>query len=81
LKEKPPVALTEFDLSQLLAALKAGEMTDTIRASLEWMLQHLIEAEATVVIGAAPMSALRPRPRSATAIGRGRWPPQLGTWS
>jgi hypothetical protein len=41
------VALTESDLSELLAALKAGEMTDTIRSSLEWILQQLIEAEAT----------------------------------
>jgi hypothetical protein len=40
------------DLSDLLAALKAGETTDTIRTSLEWILQQLIEAEATVVIGA-----------------------------
>jgi transposase-like protein len=54
LKEKPPVTLTESDLSELLAALKAGEMTDTIRASLEWILQQLIEAEATAVIGARP---------------------------
>jgi putative transposase len=53
-KENPPVALTESDLSHLLAALKAGEMTDTIRTSLEWILQQLIEAEATVVIGADP---------------------------
>jgi putative transposase len=48
------VALSESDLSELLAALKAGEMTDTIRASLEWVLQQLIEAEATAVIGARP---------------------------
>jgi putative transposase len=48
------VALTESDLSELLAALKAGEVTDTIRSSLEWVLQQLIEAEATAVIGAAP---------------------------
>jgi putative transposase len=53
-KEKPPVALNDSDLSELLAALKAGEMTDTIRASLEWVLQQLIEAEATAVIGARP---------------------------
>jgi putative transposase len=51
-KEKPPVALTESDLSELLAALKAGEMTDTIRTSLEWILQQLIEVEATAVMGA-----------------------------
>jgi putative transposase len=48
------VALTDSDLSDLLAALKAGEMTDTIRTSLEWILQQLIEAEATAFIGAAP---------------------------
>jgi transposase-like protein len=53
-KEMPPVALNESDLSELLVALKAGEMTDTIRASLEWVLQQLIEAEATAVIGAGP---------------------------
>jgi putative transposase len=35
-------------------ATKAGEMTDTIRTALEWILQQLIEAEATVVIGAGP---------------------------
>jgi putative transposase len=51
-KEKPPVALSQSDLSELLAALKAGDMTDTIRSSLEWILQQLIEAEATAVIGA-----------------------------
>ena len=48
------MALTESDLSDLLAALKAGDMTDTIRTSLEWILQQLIEAEATAVIGARP---------------------------
>jgi transposase-like protein len=53
-KEMPPVALDESDLSELLAALRAGDMTDTIRASLEWVLQQLIEAEATAVIGARP---------------------------
>ena len=46
------MALTQSDLSDLLAALKAGEMTDTIRRSLEWILQELIEAEATTVVGA-----------------------------
>jgi len=47
------VTLTESDLSELLAALKAGEFTDRIRSSLEWILQQLIEAEATALIGAA----------------------------
>lgn len=46
------MTLTESDLSELLAALQAGEFTDRIRASLEWILQQLIEAEATATIGA-----------------------------
>jgi transposase-like protein len=46
------VTLTDHDLFELLAALQAGEVTDTIRTSLEWILQELIEAEATAVIGA-----------------------------
>jgi putative transposase len=44
----------DSDLNDLLAALKAGEVTDTVRSSLEWILQQLIEAEATAVIGAGP---------------------------
>ena len=46
------MTLTESDLSELLDALKAGEFTERIRTSLEWVLQQLIEAEATAVIGA-----------------------------
>jgi len=48
------VTLTDHDLSELLAAVKAGDMTDTIRTSLAWVLQQLIEAELTATIGAAP---------------------------
>jgi transposase-like protein len=48
------VTLTDFDLSELLAAVKAGDMTDTIRTSLAWVLQQLIEAELTSTIGANP---------------------------
>jgi hypothetical protein len=48
------VTLTEFDLSELLAALKAGDMTDPMSSSLEWVLQQLIEAEATAFVGAGP---------------------------
>ena len=44
----------EFDLSELLDALRAGDLSDPIRASLQWVLQALIEAEATEVIGAGP---------------------------
>jgi transposase-like protein len=41
-------------LSELLEALKAGEVTDTVRSSLAWILQELIEAELTAAIGALP---------------------------
>ena len=74
-KEKPPVALTDSDLSEPLAALKAGEMTDTIRSSAEWILQQLIEAEATAVIGAAPHE----RTESRTAQRNGHRPKLVST--
>ena len=48
------MTLSQSDLSELLAALQAGEVTDTIRTSLEWILNQLIEAEAAAVIGARP---------------------------
>jgi putative transposase len=69
------VALTESDLSDLLAALKAGEMTDTIRSSLEWVLQQLIEAEATAFIGAGPHE----RSESRTTQRNGHRPRLLST--
>jgi putative transposase len=48
------VTLTESDLSDLLAAVQAGELTEKIRTSLAWVLQQLIEAELTATIGAGP---------------------------
>jgi transposase-like protein len=33
---------------------KAGNISDRVRSSLEWILQALIEAEAPAAIGAAP---------------------------
>jgi transposase-like protein len=69
------VTLTDHDLSELLAALKAGEVTDTIRTSLEWILQQLIEAEATVFIGAGPFE----RTESRSALRNGRRPRLLST--
>jgi putative transposase len=46
------VALSQFDLSELLDALRAGGDVDLIRSSVEMVLQALIDAEATEVIGA-----------------------------
>jgi putative transposase len=49
-----PVAHEEFDPYQLLDALRAGGDVDRIRQSVEYVLQALIELEATEAIGAAP---------------------------
>ncbi len=69
------MTLTDHDLSELLAALRAGEMTDRIRTSLEWVLQALIEAEATAVIGAAPHE----RTETRTAHRNGHRPKLVST--
>ncbi len=69
------MALTDSDLSDLLAALKAGEVTDTVRTSLEWILQELIEAEASSVIGARPYE----RTDSRTTQRNGHRPRLLST--
>jgi len=69
------VTLTDSDLTDLLAALSAGEMTDTIRASLEWILQQLIEAELTSCIGAGPHE----RTQSRTNLRNGHRPRLLAT--
>ncbi len=47
------MAFTQFDLSELLDALRAGGDVDLIRSSVEMVLQALIDAEATEAIGAA----------------------------
>jgi putative transposase len=47
------VARTQSDLSELLDAIRASGDIDVIRRSVEWVLQALIEAEATELIGAA----------------------------
>jgi transposase-like protein len=46
------VALSQFDLSELRDALRAGGDVDLIRSSVEMVLQALIDAEAAEVIGA-----------------------------
>ena len=48
------MTLTNNDLSELLVALNEAEITDRVRTSLRWILQELIEAEATAQIGAGP---------------------------
>jgi putative transposase len=53
-KENTPVTLSQSDLLDLLDALRAGGDLDIVRKSVEFVLQALIEAEATEVIGAGP---------------------------
>jgi putative transposase len=48
------VAFNQFDLSELLDALRAGGDIDLVRESVEMVLQALIDAEATAFIGAEP---------------------------
>jgi len=78
------VTLTDSDLSDLsdlLAAMKAGEMTDTNRTSLEWVLQQLIEAEATAFIGAARHERSDTRMCNATGTASGCRRRRRATWS
>ena len=48
------MALSQSDLSDLLDAIRAGGDLDVVRRSVELVLQALIDAEATEVIGAEP---------------------------
>jgi len=47
------MALSQSALSELLHAFRAGDRVDLIRESVRVVLQELVEAEATEVIGAA----------------------------
>ncbi len=48
------MTFSQFDLSELLDAVRAGDNIDLIRESVEMVLQALIDAEATAFIGAEP---------------------------
>jgi putative transposase len=53
-KEITSVAQQDFDPYALLNALRAGEDVDVVRRSVELVLQALIEAEVSALIGAGP---------------------------
>jgi putative transposase len=53
IKENTPMTLSNSDLSGLLDALRVGEGVDLIREIARWVLQELIETEATEKIGAS----------------------------
>ena len=46
------MALSQSAVSELLDAFRAGEGVDLVREAVRLVLQELIEAEATAVIGA-----------------------------
>ena len=46
------MALSESALSELLVALNAGDGVDLVRELARWMLQELIEVEASAAVGA-----------------------------
>jgi transposase-like protein len=48
------MALSQSALLEVLDALKVSDSEDVIRTALQVILQQLIEAEATSVIGAGP---------------------------
>ena len=48
------MALDDSALPELLAALRAGDGVDLIRDAVRFVMQELIELEATDVIGAKP---------------------------
>jgi len=52
IKENTPMALSDSALSDLLAALQAGDGVDLVRELAQWALQELIEAEASTRVGA-----------------------------
>ena len=53
------MALSQSALLEVLDALKASDSTDVIRQALQVMLQQLIDAEATVRIGAGSTGTIR----------------------
>lgn len=48
------MALSQSALLEVLDALKASDSSDVIRSALQVMLQQLIDAEATALIGVEP---------------------------
>jgi integrase len=70
-RKEPPVTLTESDLSELLDALKAGELTERVPTSLEWILEQLMKPRPRPGSALAATSAPKGAPPSATDCGPG----------
>jgi len=69
------VTHSDFDLTELLDAIRAGGDIDIVRKGMEFLLQALIEAEATEVIGAG----LHERTETRTNQRNGHRPRLLST--
>ena len=65
------MALDQSALLELLESLKAADADDLVRRALQAVLQALIEAEATAVIGPHPTSAPNSARPGATGIATG----------
>ena len=64
-----------------LTALRAGGDVDKIRRSVEFVLQALIEVEATEAIGAAPYERSEARTAQRNGHRRGCSRPRPAMWS
>ena len=65
------MALSQSALSELLDAFRTGDGVDMIRESVRTVLQELIEAEASEVIGAGRYDAPTLGSPTATGLDRG----------
>ncbi|CAN5241641.1 hypothetical protein BH09ACT11_BH09ACT11_09540 [soil metagenome] len=75
------MALSQSALSELLDAFRTGDGVDMIRDSVRFVLQELIEAEATEVIGAGRYERTEARVTDATGAGRSCSRRRPATWS
>ncbi len=75
------MTLTQSDVSELLDAIRAGGDIDVIRKGVELVLQALIDAEATEVIGADRYERTEGRTNWPTEAGTDWLPPRRGTSS
>jgi transposase-like protein len=71
------MALDQFALLELLDALKAADADDVVRRSLEAVLQALVDAEATVRIGAEPHQRTEARTAQIPKLRTGSFFPSL----
>ncbi len=59
IEEDTPMTLSDTATAQLWESFRAGGGASLVRETVELVLQELIEAEATEVIGAGRYEALR----------------------